>query len=104
MTNEEQRYLDAKAAADEAKAELAEAKAALLEAHGLTCGKPCTEDEAACYEQGKIELDAVTISHYAKSQATWDNKALEDLSETVPAILEARRINYRVEARIKVKA
>jgi hypothetical protein len=103
MINAEKRYLEAKAAIDAAKKELAEAKAELLGEHGLKACRACTEDEAALYERGKIETDKLKISHYSKSSTAWDAKSLEELSETVPAILEARRTNYRIEARISIK-
>jgi hypothetical protein len=99
----EKRYLDAKAAADAAKKELRAAKEALLDAHGLKPCRPCTEDEAATYADGKIEGSLTIVTHFAKSASRWDSKKLEKLSETVPVILEARSIDYKIEARVRAK-
>ncbi len=103
MAGLEKRYIEAKDAHDAAKAELDEAKRALLEANGLRCCTPCTEDEAACHEQTRLELDAVTITSYARSQETIDRKFLRGLADEVPAVLDAFGYAFRIEARIKVK-
>lgn len=101
MTNLEKAYLISKATLAEAKKGHLEAKKALLKVHDMVPCRPCTEDEAAEYVQDKIETDGVVISHYAKSSSSWDAKKLEALMDTVPAIIEARRITYRIETRIK---
>ncbi len=103
MTELERWFLDAKDAHDVAKKILEEAKAALLAEHGLQPCRPCEEDEAATYQKSQIDGEATTISHFAKSTSSWDAEKLEALAETVPAILEARRITYRIEARVSVK-